>query len=409
MAAMSLFPGHVLSVSELTGLVKDVVEAAFPSVWVSGEISQFTRASSGHLYFTLKDADAQVQAVMWRGVALRLKFDPRVGTEVLARGRLTVYPPKGNYQLTVEELQPKGLGAAELALRQLKEKLSAKGYFRPERKRPLPRFPRRIGLVTSPTGAAVRDVLDRFANRWSLADVVLKATRVQGDGAADEIAAAVTLFGSLHAAGVLPLDAILVARGGGSAEDLAAFNEEVVADAVFASAVPVVSAVGHEIDVSICDLVADHRAITPTAAVEAVTPDAKDLTAALIDVDGRLRAAVSARITRLRERLDHVAARPAFRQPLVRVREWEQRLDDKAARLRTAAGRNLERAKDRLAGVVGRLDSLSPLAVLTRGYSLTFRDGHLVRDAATLSPGETITSRLARGRVASTITATDLS
>jgi exodeoxyribonuclease VII large subunit len=401
---MSLFPDHVLTVSELTGLVKEVVEAAFPSVWVSGEISQFTRASSGHLYLTLKDADAQIQAVMWRGVALRLKFDPRPGTEVLARGRLTVYPPKGNYQLTVEELQPKGLGAAELALRQRKEKLSAKGYFRPERKRPLPRFPRRIGLVTSPTGAAVRDVLDRFANRWPLADVVLKATRVQGDGAADEIAAAVTLLSSLHAAGLLPLDAILVARGGGSAEDLAAFNEEVVADAVFASAVPVVSAVGHEIDVSICDLVADHRAITPTAAVEAVTPDAKDLTAALIDSDGRLRAAVSARIMRLRERLEHVAGRPAFRQPLVRVREWEQRLDDKAARLRTAAVRILERAKDRLAGVAGRLDSLSPLAVLTRGYSLTFRDGQLVRDAATLSPGETIQSRLARGRVASTIT-----
>jgi exodeoxyribonuclease VII large subunit len=210
---VSLFPDDPLSVSELTGLLKDVVEGAFPTVWVSGEISQLTRASSGHLYFTLKDDEAQLSAVMWRGVALRLKFEPRAGTEVLARGRLTVYPPRGNYQLSVEELQPKGLGAAELALRQLKERLHKKGYFRPERKRPLPAFLRRIGLVTSPTGAAVRDVLDRFANRWPLADVVLRATRVQGDGAAEEIAAAVRLLSDLHTSGRLPLDAILVARG----------------------------------------------------------------------------------------------------------------------------------------------------------------------------------------------------
>jgi len=404
---MSLFPESTLSVSELTALVKDVVEGAFPSVWVSAEISQFTRASSGHLYFTLKDADAQLSAVMWRGVALRLRFDPRPGTEVLARGRLTVYPPRGNYQLSVEELQPTGLGAAELALRQLKEKLSAKGYFRPERKRPLPQFPLRIGLVTSATGAAVRDVLDRFANRWPLAEVVLAATRVQGDGSAAEIAAAVTRFSSLHSSGRLPLDAILVARGGGSAEDLAAFNEEVVADAVFASAVPVVSAVGHEIDVSICDLVADHRAITPTAAVEAVTPDARELAAGLGEAYCRLHAAASIRLTRLRDRLDQVAGRPAFRRPLVRVRDLEQRLDDKAARLRTAVDRKLDKAKDRVSGVAGRLDSLSPLKVLDRGYSLTFRDGQLVRDAAGVSPGDTVTTRLARGQVVSTITATD--
>jgi exodeoxyribonuclease VII large subunit len=407
MAGMSLFPDDPLSVSEFTALVKDVVEGAFPNVWVSGEISQLTRASSGHLYFTLKDAEAQLSAVMWRNTAFRLRFEPKAGTEVLARGRLTVYTPKGNYQLTVDELQPKGLGSAELALRQLKEKLSAKGYFRPERKRPLPRFPKRIGLVTSATGAAVRDVLDRFAVRWPLANVVLRATRVQGDGAGVEIAMAIMLLNSVHATGALPLDVILVARGGGSAEDLAAFDEEVVADAVFASSVPVVSAVGHETDVSICDLVADHRAITPTAAVEAVTPDAKDLAAGLAELEGRLQAATLARVTRLRERLDQVVGRPAFRQPLVRVRDLEQWLDDKAARLRTAVVRRLERATDRLAGVAGRLDSLSPLAVLTRGYSLTFRDGKLVRDAGALAPGETITSKLARGRVTSTITGTD--
>src|SRR5437762_5315037 len=249
-AAPKLQP-EPLTVSALTAQLRGLVERQFPCVWVAGEVSNFTRASSGHWYFTLKDSGAQLKAAMFRGFNLRMRFDPKDGLEVVARGRLSVYEPRGDYQLLVEELQPKGIGAAELALRQLKEKLLGKGYFDPRRKRPLPRFPRRVGLVASATGAAVRDLVELFARRWPLTELVIRASRVQGDGAAAEIAAAVRMLNHFHIMRELPLDAIVLGRGGGSAEDLWAFNEELVADAVFHSVVPVVSAVGHEIDVTV--------------------------------------------------------------------------------------------------------------------------------------------------------------
>lgn len=396
---------QVLSVSAAAAAVKELLEAELPPVWIAGEISNLVRAGSGHVYLTLKDASAQLKCAFFRGFAMRLKFDPRNGQEVLARGRISFYPQKGDAQFYIEEMQPKGLGAAELALRQLKEKLLAKGYFDPKRKRPLPTFPTRVALIASATGAAIRDMVELFAQRWPLCEVIVRHSRVQGDGAAEEIASGVRLLGRLHEDGELPLDAIVLGRGGGSTEDLWAFNEEVVAEAIFHSPVPVVSAVGHEIDVTVADLVADKRAETPSAAAVLLTPDQRELMASLLDARTRLTETIARRVQLGRERLDQIASRPAFRKPLDRIREREQKLDDVAARLNRAVGRRVERAKDKLAAVAEQLDSLSPLNVLKRGYSLTLTaDGEqVIRDAAEVSPGDRIVSRLANGRVVSRV------
>ena len=394
-----------LTVSQLTAQVRGTIEAKFQSVWVAGEVSNFTRASSGHWYFTLKDANAQIKTVAFRGINLRLRFDPRDGMEIVARGRLTVYDPRGEYQFIVEELQPKGVGAAELALRQLKEKLLAKGYFDPKRKRPLPRPPRRVALVASATGAAIRDMIEVFAQRWPFTELVVRPARVQGEGAAQDISLAVRQLNWLHRNNKLTFDAIVLGRGGGSTEDLWAFNEELVADAIYNSQVPVVSAVGHEIDVTVADLVADHRAETPTAAVVALTPDRHELVAALGTLRLRMAEAAERRLKSAKQRLDQFATRPAFRRPLQRVHDLEQRLDDTAARLARAARVRLSQATQKLAEVSARLETLSPLQVLARGYSLTHTtDGRLVRDPRGLRPGDLLVTRVAAGVIRSLVT-----
>jgi exodeoxyribonuclease VII large subunit len=398
-----------LTVSQLTAQVRGVVEAKFPAVWVVGEVSGFTRASSGHWYFTLKDSTSQIKAAMFRGFNLRMKFDPRDGQEIIARGRLTVYDPRGEYQLLVEEIQPKGVGAAELALRQLKEKLLAKGYFDPKRKRALPRPPRRVALVASATGAAIRDMIEVFAQRWPFTELIVRPTRVQGEGAAPDIAHALKQLNWLDRNNKLAFDAIVLGRGGGSAEDLWAFNEEVVADAIFVSRVPVVSAVGHEIDVTVADLVADHRAETPTAAVVALTPDRRELEGTLGALRERMTEAAERRLRLAKERLDQLATRTAFRRPLQRVRDLEQHLDDTAARLARAARLRLTQATQKLAEISARLETLSPLQVLARGYSLTqTADGRLVRDPGPLRPGDLLLTRVAEGTIRSLVTATEV-
>lgn len=404
MSAAPKLNTDVLTVSALTTQLRGLIEGRFPSVWVSGEVSNLTRAASGHIYFTLKDAKAQLKAAFFRGFNLRLKFDPKDGLEVLARGRISVYDPRGEYQLLVEELQPQGIGAAELALRQLKEKLLARGYFDPRRKRPLPRFPKRVAVIASATGAAVRDVIELFAQRWPRAEVVVRPSRVQGAGAAAEIAAAIRLLNRFHQTGQLTLDAIVLGRGGGSAEDLWAFNEEVLAEAIFESGVPVVSAVGHETDVTVADLVADVRAETPSAAVVALAPHRQELMAGLLDLRDRFTEAVLGRIRLGRQQLDQIAGRPAFRRPLQRVHDLGQRLDDTAARLQRAAKVRLTLAQQRLAALAGRLETLSPLNVLSRGYSLTrTEDGRLIRDATTVQPGDRLITRLASGEITSRV------
>src|SRR6185369_5236916 len=258
---------QVLTVTDLSRQIKDAVEGNFPLVWVSGVVSNCTRAGSGHIYLTLKDDGAQIRAIVWRNTAARLRFDVHDGLQVVAAGPVEVYEARGQYQLIVEQLLPQGMGPLELAYRQLCEKLAAQGLFAAERKRPLPQFPRRIALVTSPTGAAVRDMLQVITRRWRGADVVILPVAVQGTRAAAEIAAA------LRKVHLVPgVDVVIAGRGGGSLEDLWAFNEEVVARAIFECLIPVISAVGHEIDVTIADLVADRRALTPSEAGELVVP-----------------------------------------------------------------------------------------------------------------------------------------
>ncbi len=398
-----------LTVAELTADLKAVLEHDFGNVRVTGEVSNLVRAASGHMYFSLKDGGAVLRCVMFRGIGLRLKFDPKDGLEVVARGKLSVYAQRGDYQLIVEEFTPKGIGAAELALRHLREKLFQRGYFAPERKKPLPKFPRRVALIASPTGAAVRDMLEILATRWPLAEVIVRPSRVQGDGAADEVAAAVRLLNRLHHTGRLRLCAIVIGRGGGSAEDLAAFNAEVVADAVFESMVPVVSAVGHEVDVSIADSVADYRALTPSEAIVAITPDHKRLADDLADWGGRLADAAANRLAVARQRLDTCADRPALRKPLERVRELEQDLDTLSARLNRAGGRAVERQGALLAAVADRLAGLSPLNVLARGYSLTRTAGgeRLIRSVGDVTPGDRVICRVADGEIHAAVVRAD--
>jgi exodeoxyribonuclease VII large subunit len=396
----------ILSVSDLTGLVKEIVETGFPSVWVTGEISNLARPASGHLYFTLKDAKTQLKSVIYRGIALRLKFDLRDGQEIFVRGRVSVYEPRGEYQLIVEEAHPKGVGAVELALRQLKEKLQGLGYFDPRRKRRLPSFPKQVALITSPTGAAVRDMVELLAQRWPAATVIVRPTRVQGEGAASDIALALRQLSAWHAAGVLPLDAVILGRGGGSTEDLWAFNEEVVAHAIFRATMPVISAVGHEIDVTVADLVADYRAETPSAAVVKLTPDRRELLHGLTQAQGRLRTSLVRRLDLSRQRLAAVAERRALQMPLERIRAYERWLDERAERLRKAMQQRLRLAQQRLAGVAERLHSLSPLNILARGYSLTRTPtGSVVRRADDVRPGDVVRTELAHGALLSRVEA----
>ncbi len=395
----------IRSVSELTQEVKGLLEDAFPCVWVAGEISNLARPASGHLYLCLKDGNAQLRTVLWRSVAARLRFDLHDGLEVIARGRLSAYPARGDYQLNVEELHPKGLGAQELALRQLKEKLFKLGYFDPKRKKPLPRFPRRVALVTSPSGAAIRDMLEILGRRWPCAEIWVCPVRVQGEGAAREVAAAITLLNRLQADGGLACDVAIVGRGGGSVEDLWAFNEECVAHALFASRIPVVSAVGHEIDLTIADLVADRRALTPSEAAEVIVPSCEELHDGFRRLELQLQGSLERRIEVARDRLRDLAERRAFRLPMERVRELERRLDDWSERLRRAANQRLNHARERLAAQAARLETLSPLNVLRRGYSLTRTetDQTVVRSPDQVRPGDRLLTIVEHGRILSRV------
>jgi exodeoxyribonuclease VII large subunit len=438
-----------LSVTELTMQVRGLLEARFASVWVEGEISNFSAARSGHWYFTIKDESAQLHAKCFRGVNGRIRFRPSDGLQVRVRGRLSVYEPRGEYELIVEALDPVGAGALRVAFEQMRDRLAAEGLFDEELKRPLPLFPRRIGIVTSPTGAAIRDILTILARRTRTVHVLLAPTRVQGEGAGAEIAQAVKLLNEFHkhalADGRLEetIDVIIVGRGGGSAEDLWAFNDEVVARALRASIIPVISAVGHETDVTISDFAADLRAPTPSAAAEMVAAR-EDEIAAYIEaltrdllrsarsnvVGARLRvqeAAMSPAFDEVRERL-HLAAtsvdaaahrletllmratqRARRRADAIACRLSPARLGARVAAARTrfkvlctardaAAEAALEDARARLAVAAASLDALSPLAVLKRGYALAQDEqGKLLREARRASIGDAVRLRLAEG------------
>ncbi|HEY7153870.1 MAG TPA: exodeoxyribonuclease VII large subunit [Gemmataceae bacterium] len=399
-------PGvKVLTIGELTRAIKGMLEETHANVWVEGEVSNLSRPSSyGHQYLTLKDDEAPLKAVLYRAIALRMRFDLRDGMRVIIRGRLTLYMPRGEYQLLIEEIQPKGIGPLELAFRQLKEKLSLKGYFDPKRKRKPPRIPRRIVLVTSPSGSAVRDMLEILSRRWPAADVWICPVHVQGEGAAAEVAEAIGALNRIAANG-RTIDVLVVGRGGGSLEDLWTFNEECVARAIFHSRIPVVTGIGHEDDLTIADMVADLRALTPSEAAEKIVPDRAAVLDWLTGLESRFRTDLRRRLETAKSSLVELARRPCFRRPLERLRQEEERLDDWSERLQRAMQRRVEQLHEQLKGRAARLESLSPLNVLARGYSLTRKEdmAAMLHNAEQVQAGERIVTRLQHGEIISRV------
>ena len=442
---MSEAERRVFTVSELTARLKAALEEAFPAVWVEGEISNLRTPGSGHAYFTLKDEGAQLSAVLFRGRGRRVLFDLEDGMQVLAFGGLDVYAARGQYQLVVEMMEPKGLGALQLAFEQLKRKLEAEGLFDDGRKRPLPAFPRVIGVVTSPTGAAIRDILNIIGRRFGDLRILIAPVRVQGDEAPGEIVEALENLQT-----VPDLDVVIVGRGGGSIEDLWAFNDEGVARAIAACRVPVISAVGHETDFTIADFVADLRAPTPSGAAELVVREKLAVVEALADLYARLKQAVTAEVAAYRERVLFLSRRRVLTDPARALRDLHRRLDELQGRLRlglrssqrqvrhrvalatgalrsrnplariaggaallaqlrgrlvASATHSMKASRSRFAETVGRLESLSPLGVLARGYSLTrLPSGAVVRGAGQVAVGDPLEILLHQGALGARVT-----
>jgi exodeoxyribonuclease VII large subunit len=431
---------RVWTVRELVSAVRTKVEREYADIWVMGEISNFRPAESGHLYFTLKEDGAQIRVVMFRSQARLLRFRPENGLQVMARGRVTVYEDRGELQIMAEFLEPKGAGALQIAFEQLKAKLAAEGLFEQSRKKPLPSLPRRVGIVTSPRGAAVQDFVNIIRRRHQSVHVLIYPAQVQGEAAATEVSAGIKYFNRAK-----NVDVIVLARGGGSIEDLAAFNDEALARAVAASALPVISAVGHETDFTICDFVADLRAPTPSAAAELVVRTERELSERVGNLRNRLARAVQYQLLTARQSLIELTRHRAFDRTTDLIHRQQQRLDEWSFRLAAGARGFLQRYRQRLDAatasiryhdvrrtladshrvlegqrtalvtamrnllvsrrhplqqLTGRLNALSPVAILERGYALVFdAAGNLVKDAAQLHSGDEITARLSKGRL----------
>lgn len=440
-----------LSVSELTAKVSSVIERSFKSVWVEGEISNFAAANSGHWYFTLSDESAQLKAACYRGSNLRIRFQPFDGLQVRVSGKLSVYQPKGEYQILVESLEPVGEGAMKVAFEQLKQKLEREGLFAQELKRPLPFFPHRVGVVTSPQGAAIHDILHVLARRTRTVDIVLIPTRVQGESAPQEIRDAIELANEQHYRALQDgdqeklIDVLIVGRGGGSTEDLWAFNDERVVRAIRNSLIPVISAVGHETDFTISDFVADFRAPTPSAAAEIVAAQESQIVAFLIEREEDLRQAIEYKILESKSRLQELRAAQVFAEIPARLREKRQTIETNLLRLETVfldrtrqnqrrfdflnakltpailqtnrvrAESNLRVLEQKLGAAMqtkmgdaredlqlaaSTLDALSPLSVLGRGFALAqIENGEILRDGAQIETGENFNLKLARGNL----------
>ncbi len=436
---------RVWKVRELVASVRSHIEREYSDAWVEGEISNFRAPDSGHLYFTLKDGNSQIRVVMFRSSARLLRFRPADGMQVVVRGRVTVYEDRGELQISAEHIEPKGAGSLQLAFEQLKAKLEAEGLFAPERRKPIPSLPSRIGLVTSAQAAALRDILNVLQRRHHSVNVLIYPAQVQGDAASQEVAAGVRFFNQHD-----NVDVIIVARGGGSAEDLAAFNDETLARTVSASEIPVISAVGHETDFTIIDFVADLRAPTPSAAAELVIRSRQEVEDHAAALHERLSRAMRYRLLMGRQALTELAQHGAFARMMGLIRQRQQKLDDLAHRMELAERHLLERMRRRweltsaavrhydlrlvLSGMRKELDSgtaalvaimrnvllqcrvrserfetalqsLSPLAILERGYALVFdSEGKLLKDAGSLNVGDEISARLAHGEIRAAVT-----
>jgi len=385
---------RIYSVSELTAELKALLENTFTGVWVEGEISNFKHHTSGHMYFTLKDDRGQLRAVMFRGSNRGLQFRPEDGLAVIVFGNVTIYEPRGEYQVYVEYMEPKGLGALQLAFEQLKTRLEAEGLFDLARKRPIPLLPKKIGLVTSPSGAAIRDILQIIHRRFANVQVLVFPVRVQGEGAAAEIVEGIEFLNKRG-----DIDVLIVARGGGSIEDLWAFNEEVVARAIYASQTPVISAVGHETDFTIADFVADVRAPTPSAAAELVISRKAELMQRVDDLFSRLVSHMRYRAERSGERLRSLERHLRLLSPLERVKRQRERLREGVLALQSSMSHRLALWRGELRTAAARLDSLSPLAILARGYSVCRRlpDLSILTRAASVAEGERVEVLLHQG------------
>ncbi|MBI2818889.1 MAG: exodeoxyribonuclease VII large subunit [Acidobacteria bacterium] len=435
---------RIYKVSELSRRIRERLETEFANVWVEGEISNFRRAPSGHLYFTLKDAAAQMRCVCFKQHARYWKFQPEDGLQVLARGRVSVYEPRGEYQLYVELLEPQGVGALQLAFEQLKQRLAAEGLFDPSRKKPLPKLPRRIGIITSPRGAVIQDMIRILERRHKNLHLLLYPVRVQGEGAAEEMVEALRFF-HLPPPSVVPVDVIIVARGGGSLEDLWAFNEEKLARAIAASKIPVISAVGHETDFTIADFVADLRAPTPSAAAELVIETQEQLEQQIATAEEAMRREMRYQLLQRRQELTEWMAHRGFQNMRTMMAQLAQRQDEIGAGLADASRSFLLRNRRRWEGPHGflqhfdlrgrqerallhwdrqstalanqmhlflvgkrawmeplaaKLENLSPRRVLERGYAIVFDEvGNVVRNATEVSSGQQVTAQLAHGRL----------
>ena len=440
-------PPQTLSVSQLNRQARTLLESHFDFVWVEGEISNFAAPGSGHWYFSLKDGSAQVRCAMFRTRNQRVKFKPENGDAIRLRCRVSLYEGRGEFQLIVEHLEHAGAGALQAAFERLKERLLAEGLFNPEHKKPLPESVSHLGIITSPTGAAIHDILTVLRRRCPAIAVSVLPVAVQGDGAAAEIVTAIENANRWQREGKVHLDALIVGRGGGSLEDLWAFNEEIVARAIAASELPVVSAVGHEVDFSIADMVADHRAATPSAAAELLSPDQREWQQRLTQIEANLVRLIKRKLADAATELEHLRKR--LKHPGAQLREQAQRLDDLEQRLiqaqknllqrrrgelallesrlqarsplprvqqlqrdtallqqrlEAAMQHKLQQAGDRLAHLAQMLDSLSPLGTLQRGYAIvTDSAGKVITDASTVAKGDNVEARLAKGRLALTV------
>ena len=389
----------VISVTELVTAMKEVIETALPPCIVEAELSNCKRSAAGHWYLTLKDANAEISATVWRSTAERLKFQPQDGMQVLATGSLQVYVARGTCQFIISRLLPQGVGELELAFRQLQQKLAAEGLFDPARRRNIPAIPRRIALITSPSGAAVRDMIQVITRRWPPADLVIVPVRVQGEGSVNDLVQALS---SVHR--IPGVDVAIVGRGGGSLEDLWSFNTEPVARAIAACKVPVVSAVGHETDGSIADLVADRRALTPSEAGELVVPAADEMRELLRQSAERMRTSMLTRVENFRLRLAAFEARSVLQKPDSLISQRRQDCDLLGERLQRSIELMVERQQRNLSAIAASLQALSPLKVLLRGYSLTqTENGTLIQSASQVRPGDVLITRLHEGLLRSRV------
>lgn len=403
-----------LSVSELTNSIRIALESRFAAVWVEGEISNFKAHSSGHWYFTLKDQNAQIRAKCFRSTNTRIRFRPTDGLHVRARGKLSLYAPRGEYELVVEALDPVGAGALRIAFEQLRDRLNAEGLFAKELKRPLPVFPRRVGIVTSPTGAAIRDILNVISRRTRTVHVLFSPAKVQGDLAGPDIARAIRFINLYHERALREgrtddlVDVLIVGRGGGSTEDLWAFNQEEVARAIRKSAIPVISAVGHETDFTIADFVADFRAPTPSAAAEIVAAREDQICSSLDNLGRQLVRLTKYQIVHLRSHVQKQALSHAFDEVKARLVRARRRYENASSACEAALDTQIQQGRERLGLAAASLDALSPLGVLQRGYAIAQdASGKLVRDAAAVNAGDEVSVRLARGRLNTRVVTTE--